>query len=252
MDGYKTNGRKVSDYSSYEDGYIFYCQKSIKCNSEIPGFDDKGHLVAEGKVTAINYSATKSAGSLAIFRNYENAIKELGGRMLSYNPDHEGVHVFLLDNKVGKVWVVLENNYGRNYKLTLIEAKTMQQVVKAGQLADEMARQGYATLYINFDHDKAEIKAEARPALDEVVAMLKSMPATRISVEGHTDNVGNAPANQKLSQARARSVMEALTAAGIEARRLQSKGLGSGVPIADNRTEEGRAKNRRVELVRLK
>ncbi|WP_234640203.1 OmpA family protein [Delftia tsuruhatensis] len=203
-------------------------------------------------MTSINYSTTSPAGTLAVFRNYENAIKALGGRRLTLGAGHEGTNVFLIEGKGPQVWVVLANDYDSNYKLSFIEAKPMQQVVTAGQLADSINRQGFATLYINFDNNRSEIRSEARPALDEVVALLKNTPGLRLSIEGHTDNVGNASANQTLSQSRARSVMEALVASGIEAARLQSKGLGSTVPVADNRTDEGRAKNRRVELVRVK
>lgn len=72
--------------------------------------------------------------------------------------------------------MVLANDYDSNYKLSFIEAKPMQQVVTAGQLADSINRQGFATLYINFDNNRSEIRSEARPALDEVVALLKNTP----------------------------------------------------------------------------
>ena len=88
--------------------------------------------------------------------------------------------------------------------------------------------------------------------MEEVVALLKADSVLRLSIEGHTDNVGNAVTNKTLSQARAQSVVKALVASGIDAKRLQAKGFGSEVPVADNRSEEGRAKNRRVELVKLK
>ncbi|MBK9964959.1 MAG: OmpA family protein [Holophagales bacterium] len=79
---------------------------------------------------------------------------------------------------------------------------------------------------------------------------LKAASSLKVEVGGHTDNVGAADANQKLSQDRAQAVMAALASRGIPASRMTAKGYGQTVPIADNRTEEGRAKNRRVELVR--
>ena len=72
-----------------------------------------------------------------------------------------------------------------------------------------------------------------------------------ISIEGHTDNVGTPAANKTLSENRARAVMQAVVAQGIAASRLRSAGHGQEKPIADNRSEDGRAKNRRVELVKL-
>ena len=86
---------------------------------------------------------------------------------------------------------------------------------------------------------------------DLTASLLKANPKLKLSVEGHTDNTGTPEGNRKLSDARAASVKAALVAKGIEAPRLQSKGFGQDKPVADNRTEEGRAKNRRVELVKL-
>ena len=80
--------------------------------------------------------------------------------------------------------------------------------------------------------------------------MLKGAPAIRLAVEGHTDNVGAAAANKALSERRARSVMTAIVSGGIEAKRLNAAGFGQERPLADNRSEDGRAKNRRVELVK--
>ena len=80
--------------------------------------------------------------------------------------------------------------------------------------------------------------------------MLKSAASLNLEVGGHTDHVGDAAANQKLSQARAAAVVKALTDRGIPASRLAAKGYGATAPVADNRTEDGRAKNRRVELVK--
>ncbi|ASI67564.1 hypothetical protein BA022_02605 [Diaphorobacter nitroreducens] len=176
----------------------------------------------------------------------------MGGRRLTYTSTHDTTNVFLIDRQGAKVWIVLSNAYDSGYQLTYIEAKPLQQVVKAGQLADAIHKQGFATLYINFDNNKSDVKPEAKPAMEEVVALLKADSVLRLSIEGHTDNVGNAVTNKTLSQARAQSVVKALVASGIDAKRLQAKGFGSEVPVADNRSEEGRAKNRRVELVKLK
>lgn len=84
----------------------------------------------------------------------------------------------------------------------------------------------------------------------EIVKALKSSPDLRVSIEGHTDNVGQPAPNKALSEKRAQSVMAAVIAGGIDAKRLSAAGFGQERPVADNRTEEGRAKNRRVELVK--
>jgi OOP family OmpA-OmpF porin len=122
--------------------------------------------------------------------------------------------------------------------------------VSANKLLDELNRNGFIALYINFDTGKSELKADGQATVREIVAMLKATPALKIAIEGHTDNVGAAAANKALSEARARSVMNAVVAGGIAAGRLSAAGFGPERPIADNRGEEGRAKNRRVELVK--
>ncbi|GAA4050697.1 hypothetical protein GCM10022409_41800 [Hymenobacter glaciei] len=84
----------------------------------------------------------------------------------------------------------------------------------------------------------------------EIVKLLQASPALRLSVEGHTDNAGKPAHNQALSEARAREVVRTITTQGIAADRLQAAGFGQSHPLADNATDEGRAKNRRVELVK--
>ena len=81
--------------------------------------------------------------------------------------------------------------------------------------------------------------------------MLKANPSLKVSIEGHTDNVGSGPANQTLSENRAKAVMNAISSKGINKTLLSSKGWGQTKPVADNKTDEGKAKNRRVEIVKI-
>ncbi|RPI09882.1 MAG: OmpA family protein, partial [Actinobacteria bacterium] len=104
---------------------------------------------------------------------------------------------------------------------------------------------------INFDTNKAAVKPESKAALDEIAKLLKSDAALKLKVVGHTDMVGSVEANMTLSQARAEAVVQALVGQyGIAAARLKGYGVGSLAPVATNDTDEGRAKNRRVELVK--
>ncbi len=105
----------------------------------------------------------------------------------------------------------------------------------------------YAAVVL-FDFDSAEIKSDAHPMLNEAVGILKKNPAIKVEVDGHTDNVGPAAYNMKLSERRANSIMEYFVDNGVEAERLTIKGLGLTKPAVSNDTKEGRAKNRRVEL----
>lgn len=102
---------------------------------------------------------------------------------------------------------------------------------------------------VYFEFDKSELLTESYPELNKLVNYLHKNPEIHIEISGHTDNIGTVEYNQQLSEARAKAVVDYLTGKGIESNRLSYKGYGSSQPIADNSTEEGRAKNRRVELV---
>jgi outer membrane protein OmpA-like peptidoglycan-associated protein len=101
----------------------------------------------------------------------------------------------------------------------------------------------------NFDFNKWTIKPEGKVKLDEAVALMNKYPDMHVDVNGYTDWIGSDAYNMKLSQRRAESVVEYLTSKGIAASRLTAKGFGKSNPVADNKTAEGRAKNRRVELI---
>jgi OmpA-OmpF porin, OOP family len=119
------------------------------------------------------------------------------------------------------------------------------------KLAESLEKSGRAVLYgINFDFNSDVIRGESRPTLEKVVAILKEKPDWRLTVEGHTDNIGGEAFNQTLSDKRAAAVKNYLTAAGIEPSRLNAVGLGLSQPVAGNETEAGRAQNRRVELLK--
>ena len=214
----------------------------------------------EGDATIITYfhsSPEKQPSALQVIRNYQNAIKAIGGEVVYERLPREGDggETTLKVATGGKeVWVRLEPGIfsapTQSYKIWVVEVAQMQQVVSANKLLDELNKNGFIALYINFDTGKWDLKADGTATVAEIVKMLKSAPALKIAIEGHTDNVGLAGANKVLSEKRAQSVMAAVVAGGIDPKRLSSAGFGSERPVADNRGEEGRAKNRRVELVK--
>jgi outer membrane protein OmpA-like peptidoglycan-associated protein len=124
------------------------------------------------------------------------------------------------------------------------------ETVGAQALGQGLARDGRVALYaVLFDTGRAEVKPESQPQLAEIVTFLRANPATKVLVVGHTDNQGTLDLNTDLSRRRAQAVAAALTAQGIPAARLSAQGVGMAAPLATNDTEEGRSRNRRVELV---
>lgn len=99
-----------------------------------------------------------------------------------------------------------------------------------------------------FDFDKSNVKPEAASILDRLVAFMNENKDKKVSLSGHTDNVGSEAYNQKLSERRVSSVQDYVVKKGVEGSRVSGQGFGESKPIADNKTREGRAKNRRVEI----
>jgi len=137
---------------------------------------------------------------------------------------------------------IISNNHGKKYLIPFMEKRILTSIEETGR----------AEIYgINFDFDRAEIRSDSEATLTEIAAILEQNPSLRVYIVGHTDMVGDFQYNLKLSQLRAEAVMEALiTRYGIEFGRLTSYGVGQMVPIVSNDTDEGRFKNRRVELVK--
>jgi len=139
-------------------------------------------------------------------------------------------------------------------QLDIVELEAMETrmiTVDASEMAKEISASGRVAIYgIYFDFDKADLKPESKPTLDEIAKLLGDQPDLELVVVGHTDNVGNLEHNMDLSKQRAAAVEQALVQDyGIPAARLTSWGIGYLSPVASNQNEDGRALNRRVELV---
>jgi OOP family OmpA-OmpF porin len=245
MPNYEINESKDREF----DGYQF--------------FDGKKLVTVEGKEWWKNYSLkedAKQASPLQIIRNYSNAVDGMGGAVLFDGMcegdkcgDKDGWRV--MSGKVIKggkeLWVeVIPYNDGLNYYLVVVEKEPMKQAVTASDMLTALKADGHIALYINFDTGMAIIKPESQPVIDQIAVLMKENPGLKLTVEGHTDNVGDRRKNKFLSEERAMSVVGALVNLGIDPKRLTSAGFGQDKPIADNKTEEGKAKNRRVELVK--
>lgn len=209
---------------------------------------NRAQETVEGRLFVIEYQTKKDgvkASALEIVRNHMAAITQIGGETLFDNKTHVCTLRLIKDGK--EVWAKVDAIQGR-YTLTIVERQAMQQSITAQAIFDELNQKGFMVIDVHFDTAQAVIKPESQPLIDQVAEMLKKNPGLKVSVDGHTDNVGNAKANQELSQARAKAVVAALTAKGVETSRMQAQGYGDQKPVADNASEAGRAKNRRVEL----
>jgi outer membrane protein OmpA-like peptidoglycan-associated protein len=145
---------------------------------------------------------------------------------------------------------VLPGDFGYAYTIYIVEQEAMKQEITSNIMMDSLNATGHIALAITFDTGQATIKDESLPIIEQMVELMQTNPDLNVEIQGHTDNVGKPEANMKLSQERADAVKQALVDKGIAADRMSTAGFGDTRPVADNATEEGRAKNRRVELVK--
>lgn len=244
-------------------------------------------LKTEGRVTEIRYDTPQGRSSLEVIRNYEANLKSQGFSVLFSCSDaacltgnlrdlyllaqqldpgnnvstayseHARYVLAKLDRPAGAVYASIlageENQIGVAF-VKVVETKEMEgdkiTVIGADELKAALDSSGTINVYgILFDYDKADVKPESKPTLDEIAKLLSNNPDLRLKVVGHTDNQGTADYNAGLSSRRAANVVAQLVNGyGIDASRLSAEGAGMSMPVATNDTEEGRAENRRVEL----
>jgi OOP family OmpA-OmpF porin len=167
--------------------------------------------------------------------------------------NYDNVHTYVIRTEDKTVFV--QYNLGSEQaNITVLEPEAFvnkMKLIPAAEIQKELDEKGKAILYINFDTDKATLKPDGKQYVDEIAKLLNNIQELKLSIEGHTDNTGDANHNKKLSEQRAASVMKELISAGITSSRLQVKGFGSEKPLVANDTESNKAKNRRVELLKI-
>jgi outer membrane protein OmpA-like peptidoglycan-associated protein len=211
--------------------------------------DSEGHkYYIEYKLT----KGTKEPGELKIRRNIQEALKKIGGTVV-FDDNFNKVSTIVIKKEAKESWIEVRS-FNNMYRLTIVEKETMKQevVADATAMGNDISATGHVAVYgIYFDTGKSEIKSESEAALAEISTLLKNNGTLKVYVVGHTDNVGNIDSNMRLSMDRANAVTKALTGKhAIAADRMKPYGVASLAPVASNDTEEGRAKNRRVELVK--
>lgn len=219
--------------------------------------DEKGKKMSvEGHYYYFNYGLNKGekvASGPQVLRNYMNAVKNAGGSVVY----EEGCcYVYLKLKKNNQITWVRVKAYtdAGSYQVWIVEEAEMEQdiVVDANSMLSDINAQGRVALYgIYFDFDKSDVKSESDPTLKEITKLLSENPKLKLYVVGHTDNVGDYNYNIKLSQARADAVVKTLVSKyNVDKNRLTPAGVGPLAPVTTNDTEEGKAKNRRVELIK--
>lgn len=240
----------------------------------------------EGKIYYLYYAVSSKVTPVAVQRTYFRSLKAKGFKKITgCTPcSKSGVLLFsdLLEKRIISKWSVIGPNsisyllMKGNYKgkdvnvvlytydsggithvrLRIIEKEPLRlklEVVTAEQIKKSLAEKGSVSIYgIYFDHDSYVVKPRSKKALDEIARFLKQNPGVKLYVVGHTDNTGSYKYNLKLSRQRAKAVVDKLVKEyGISPKRLIPVGVGPVAPKDTNKTEEGRAKNRRVELVEM-
>ena len=244
--------------------------------------------VFEGKVTRIHYVAPEGRSSLEVHRNYQMALAEAGfeivyecagdsdecsnlddfkidgtkfGELSYMGKDPYPYHLYArLPDSEGDILVTVTTALrgGPNSVVQVVEEKSMETGkvdvdIDAAAMASNIDEKGSVRIYgIHFDTDKATIKEESESTLAEIAALLEQNPDLRLGVVGHTDAIGDMEYNMGLSRKRAEAVVDFLSSDhGISENRLTPRGAGSLAPVASNEDEDGRAQNRRVELIKM-
>jgi outer membrane protein OmpA-like peptidoglycan-associated protein len=237
MDGFQLDDFEEREFSSYE----FETAEGVEVR-------------VEGRHFYIDYGLDEGVrvpSELQILRNHTNAIEEIGGTVL-FSDDANAVMKVVAEGT--EVWVhVRVYNQATAYSLNIVEREAMAQEVDAdaASMARDLATSGRTAVYgIYFDFDKADVKPASAPTLTEIARLLRDDPELALFVVGHTDGIGGYDYNLDLSRRRAQAVVGALVNDyGIGRERLRPAGVGPLAPAAPNATEEGRSRNRRVELV---
>jgi outer membrane protein OmpA-like peptidoglycan-associated protein len=240
MPGYYIEEYDAQDFSSFE-------------------LDTEPPKKVEGRYWKISYwvkEGGKKTGPVQLARNYVDLMMKRGGKKLFDDVDVNGGTAIAQMPIAGKnIYLQISvSNSGDVYDLVVVEEAAMEQKVEfsAMELASALNATGSVALQnVLFDTGKATLKPESAAALAPVGELLKSDPALKLEIQGHTDNVGQPAANLKLSQDRAAAVKAYLVQTlAIPAARLTTAGFGDTKPVAANADEGGRAQNRRVELVK--
>ena len=226
--------------------------------AEIPMGMKGGETAAktlEGAIETLAFECASGITALQVVRNVEGALRQAGFNIVFAGRNEHEQQVVTAQK--GPQWVTAFsyfNGSAAEYRVTTLKVAAMAQEMTANaeSMAAEINKSGRVAVYgINFVTAKATVKSESEPVLAEIAKLMQNNPEWKFRLEGHTDNVGAKASNLALSRQRAAAVAAWLAGQGVDKSRLSAEGFGDSKPVSDNTTDEGRAKNRRVELVKM-
>lgn len=281
-------GAEIAKYSQTAyDEISLPAAKITRENVKDPG---SWQIDLAGKVTRIRYDGPPGRSPLEVMRNYQKALEGKGFEIVYFCRETECADVSLAElwdaargkigmttnwnssiymlaqkseggrqDTIGLLAIETGGNLEREPQIaaTIVEGEAMETdkitVVEASEMEKAFAREGKIAVYgFYFDFDKADLKPESQPQVEELATLLQDNPDLKILVVGHTDGRGGMDYNLSLSQARAQAVAARLSSGySIDPKRITAAGAGMMAPVATNQTEDGRAKNRRVEIVEI-
>jgi len=240
----------MSDHRNFDAFDFYYFNEKTKKREKKTVKGEYWKLLYE--VQTKSGQRVTNISTLEFIENFKTAAKEKGGRVVC---EDRGLVVLTIPREDGGMtWLQVQpvSNLGQQY-LYIVDEKPFKQSLSFGpaEMKAALDKDGKVALYgILFDLDKATLKPESVKQLQHVLTLLQTHPQLKLEIQGHTDNQGSPPYNVKLSQQRAETVNQYLQLFGVRPERLVAKGYGQDKPVAPNTTEDGRAKNRRVELVK--
>lgn len=231
--------------------WIVRCRTSAYDAAKMP-LPKREERNVEGELQQVWYACPADTSGIQIQKNAEAAFLQSGYKIVF--KDQYATTRFYLTAQSGPQWATLYAE-ARAYNVLSVKMKAMEQSMQAATAegwAEQISQTGRVSIYgINFDTGKATLRPESESVLTEMATLLQKQPEWYMLVAGHTDSAGSDAINVPLSRQRAESVINWLAGKGINKARLVAAGFGAQKPLADNGTEEGRGKNRRVDLVKL-
>ncbi len=247
---YQAEALSAQGHPLFDDipGYVLIHQEQKQDALNIP-LNQTNTKTVKGLKTLLQYeyqSEKTEYSSASILNYYYNQIKNLQGKPLFKG---KNFGAFSLVKKDKEFWIVVEAyEQGKKYSLVILEKTIAADVYP--DLLTKFKKEGHIALYINFSPNSTQIPEEDKQKIGQMAQIIRTFPSLNFTIEGHTDNIGAADANKNLSLKRANALKRELIKLGVSPKRLTPVGVGQEKPIADNNTEDGREKNRRVELVK--